>query len=64
MWNTWGTKMYMRSFTYLAIGILIISAVCIGTGVGLGISGLVIGGVLCLAVGAMVGVLGGATQRR
>jgi len=54
----------MRSFTYLAIGILIISAVCIGTGVGFGISGLVIGGVLCLAVGGMVGFLGDSQQRR
>jgi hypothetical protein len=49
----------MRSYIYVSAGIIVASVVLIGTGAGLGISGLVLGGILCLIVGALVGFLSG-----
>ena len=49
----------MRSYIYVSAGIIVTSVVLIGTGAGLGISGLVLGGILCLIVGALVGFLSG-----
>lgn len=54
----------MRYYTYLAGGILVTSAVLIGVGAGLGMSALIIGGVLCLIIGGVVGFFSGVEQRR
>ena len=54
----------MRYYRYLSGAIIVTSLVLIGAGVGVGISGLIIGGVLCFIVGAMVSFFGGMEQHR
>ena len=46
------------------MGIIALSVALIGAGAAVGISALIIGGVLCLAVGGMVGFFGGVEQHR
>jgi hypothetical protein len=49
----------MRYYKYLSGAVIGLSCVLIGVGVGLSIPGLVIGGVLCLLVGAMIAAVSG-----
>jgi len=54
----------MRYYSYLSGAIIVTSLALIGAGIGVGISGLIIGGVLCFIVGAMVSFFGGIEQNR
>jgi hypothetical protein len=60
MWQ----PLQMRYYSYLSGAIIVTSLALIGAGIGVGISGLIIGGVLCFIVGAMVSFFGGIEQNR
>jgi len=60
MWQ----PLQMRYYRYLSGAIIVTSLALIGAGIGVGISGLIIGGVLCFIVGAMVSFFGGMEQHR
>jgi mannose/fructose/N-acetylgalactosamine-specific phosphotransferase system component IID len=49
----------MTYYRYISVGVIVLSAILIGVGASLAIPGLLVGGVLCLLVGAMISAMTG-----